>query len=81
MLHLSDSNAVVHSDQISKLIDMEITLYVVSKIRQTSTLKPVISYQPYINTICSVETNIEHASLRHIEHWRKGNIFVQKGLP
>ena len=41
MLHLSDSNAVAHSDQISKLIDMEITLYVVSKIRQTATLEPV----------------------------------------
>ena len=44
MLHLSDSNAVAHSDQISKLIDMEITLYVVSKIRQTATLEPVISF-------------------------------------
>ena len=65
MLHLSDSNAVAHSDQISKLIDMEITLYVVSKIRKTSTLEPV---KPYIHTICSVETNIEDVSLRHIEH-------------
>ena len=57
---------------------MEITLYVVSKIRKTSTLEPV---KPYIHRICSVETNIEDVSLRHIEHWRKGNIFVQKGLP
>ena len=72
MLHLSDSNAVAHSDLISKLIDMEITLYVVCKITQISTLEPVIqfyiAYPSYINTICSVETKIEDISLRHIEH-------------
>ena len=64
MLHLSDSNAVVHSDLISKLIDMEITLYVVCKITQISTLEPVLR----IHHACYVETSIEDISLHHIEH-------------
>ena len=62
MLHLSDNNAVAHSDQIGKLIDMQIILYVVCKITQICTLESVI------NTTCSVETNIEDVRLRHIEH-------------
>ena len=58
------NNAVAHSDQISKLIDMEITLYVVCKITQISTLEPVLR----IHHACYVETSIEDISLHHIEH-------------
>ena len=69
MLHLSDSNAVAHSDLISKLIDMEITLYVVCKITQISTLESVILriHHTLIQYVL-LKLKLEDIGLRHIEH-------------